>query len=282
MSKEKQQLNKKCFVITPIGSGDSSVRRAIDGLLNSVLKPTLESLEMQVVVAHEIAAPGSITKQIIEHLLYDELVITNLTGLNPNVMYELAVRHAVRLPVVALVEYGTILPFDIYNERTIFFVNDMEGVRELVPRLEAAVKEALDSNLPDNPIYRVIDTKVIRESAKGDVEKYVISRLDGLERALADLGSLMRGSSVLISSSSFLSLYEITATYQGKEQIGSLIDHIHVTIDGRDISTNIDEKKKTVQIRFVAPRSIDIKSILEVASGIGLFDVSAKSIIKAG
>lgn len=181
MSKREEVRRKTCFIITPIGSEFSPTRRKTDGLISAVIKPVLDELKFESYAAHHIELPGSITNQVIESLLNADLVIANLTELNPNVMYELAVRHAKRLPVVTLAEKGTILPFDIVSERTIFYEDDMASVEFLKPKLAASVEAALADKEPDNPIYRVTKEQIIREKfIAGDKESIILDKLDQL------------------------------------------------------------------------------------------------------
>jgi hypothetical protein len=181
-------MDRTGFVITPIGTTDSTIRRSTDGLIQSVVRPVFEGQALRVVVAHEIAEPGSITQQIIQYLLQADMVVANLTGLNPNVMYELAVRHAAKLPVVVIAEEGTRLPFDIADERTIFYVNDMAGVEELKLRLVDSVSEALAASDLTNPIYRAIATNVIREmKVNSDIDGYILDQLTLLGDRVASL-----------------------------------------------------------------------------------------------
>jgi hypothetical protein len=143
-------------------------------------------LGFEIFVAHEIAKPGSITNQVIEHLLEDAMVIANLTGLNPNVMYELAVRHAVRLPVVCVSENTTRPPFDIAEERLIFFVNDMCGVEDLKPKLKATVVAASVDQSPDNPIYRAKQINIMKEVAgNNDIQQFILERLDRIDSKIS-------------------------------------------------------------------------------------------------
>jgi nucleoside 2-deoxyribosyltransferase len=179
---------KVCFIISPLGSADSETRRKADGLINAVLRPVLVNAGFKVIAPHEIDIPGSITRQVIQHLLQAHLVVANLTELNPNVMYELAVRHAKRLPVICLAESGTVLPFDIATERTIFYDNDMAGAEALKPRLAKAISDSIEEKEPDNPIYRTVVDMILREVAvKDDTQSYIISRLDEISNRLNKL-----------------------------------------------------------------------------------------------
>jgi len=190
MAKNKEEKKKTCFIISPIGLENSETRRKADGLIDAVFEPVLNELGIENSVAHKISESGSITRQIIERLLNDDLVLANLTDLNPNVMYELAVRHAKRLPVVVVAENSTKLPFDIAAERTLFYENDMAGVEDLKPRLRTAIEFAIKQKEPDNPIYRVIKSQVISEvSPPNDMQSYLIDKVSSLSEQIAYLSN---------------------------------------------------------------------------------------------
>ena len=190
-NQQTDEYENICFIITPIGAENSPIRKKTDGLINNVIKPVCEELNLDAIPAHEIDKPGSITRQVIQHIINSKMVIANLTGLNPNVMYELAIRHAAKLPVVCLAEEGTTLPFDITTERTIFYTDDMFGAVKLIPDLKNKIELALKDEEIDNPIYRAItDSKIIKDitdsSDKNANEalSYIISRLDNLDRKI--------------------------------------------------------------------------------------------------
>lgn len=187
---------KKCFVITPIGNENSEIRRQIDGIIDECIIPVLS--EFEVSVSHRICTTGSINNQILKHIFEDELVIANLTNLNPNVMYELAFRHSLRKPVIVIKnkDDGFDIPFDIKEDRTIFYTNDIMGTKELKEQLKTFLKEIDYKDEADNPISRAVNDLKVRKSLEvvsaktdGAIEhtnaiNYLISRIDSVERKL--------------------------------------------------------------------------------------------------
>ena len=169
----------KCFVASPIGTTGSQTRKATDGLVDDVIVPVLKRSNISCFVSHRIEKTGSITRDIISHLLDDDLLIANLTELNPNVMYELAVRHSVRKPVIIIASSDTKLPFDINDQRTIFYENTMLGAVTLRRELSKTISKCIGEEEPDNPIYDVaIETIIKRGSEEVDSQDAVIGLLN--------------------------------------------------------------------------------------------------------
>jgi len=110
---------KTCFVVCPIGEEGSDERFRSDQLLRHLLRPAARKCGYKTVRADHISKPGLITHDIIEHLVEDPLVIADLAGANPNVFYELAVRHATKKPVIQITQVGEAIPFDVSPVRTI-------------------------------------------------------------------------------------------------------------------------------------------------------------------
>src|SRR5262245_16893228 len=106
------ETNRNCFVICPFGVPDSASRKRSDMVLEYVITPAVDAFKYSVNRADLAAQPGIVTVHVIQHLIEDNLVIADITERNPNVFYELAIRHAIRKPYVQIVSKDQEIPFN--------------------------------------------------------------------------------------------------------------------------------------------------------------------------
>src|SRR5215469_1439829 len=106
---------KICFVICPIGLPSTKIRKRSNALLDCIITPVLENLNYNVIRGDETPNPGIIINQVVLDIVRSSLVIADLTGGNPNVFYELAIRHILRKPLILVrhIQDRKEIPFDI-------------------------------------------------------------------------------------------------------------------------------------------------------------------------
>jgi hypothetical protein len=132
-------FDKECFFIAPIGEEGSEIRKRSNGVRDWVVRPAAKHAgDLKTVRADDVGEPGQITAQAVQHCLKAKAAVADLTGGNPNVYYELSVRHGALLPVVLIAEEGTKLPFDISQSRVIFFDSaDLSSAGQAKEELQA-------------------------------------------------------------------------------------------------------------------------------------------------
>ena len=101
-----------CFVVSPIGKPGSDIRKRADLVLKFVIAPVSRECGYgEPIRADNISELGMVTRQVIDQLLEAEMVVADLTDYNPNVFYEVAIRHAFRRPVVQIIQADQDIPF---------------------------------------------------------------------------------------------------------------------------------------------------------------------------
>jgi len=188
---------KVCFVISPIGDKDTDTRERSNLAYEYIIKPVVEKFKYNITRADFINESGMITSQIIDQIVDSPLVIADLSDYNPNVYYELAIRHTVKKPYIQMIKSGQKIPFDITGMRTISFDIDLESAHNAKKELFNQIKSIEDNNFkPDNPITSAINQKTIFNmlTEKGDIEpgnisKVVIESVSELRSMIIDVKS---------------------------------------------------------------------------------------------
>jgi hypothetical protein len=208
---------KTCFVIAPIGEIGSEIRKRSDLVLKYVISPAAEQCGYAALRADQISEPGLITSQVIQHIIDDPLVIADLTERNPNVFYELAIRHALKKPLVQIIKSGEQVPFDVAGTRTIPVDHrDLESVeiakQEIVKQIESLEKKPQDI---ETPISVAVELQFLRQSENPE-ERSLAGLVSSLSEIKAELSNLWEHRLTRANQDKLLAMIE-RLTYRSDE-----------------------------------------------------------------
>jgi tetratricopeptide (TPR) repeat protein len=159
-------MKPHAFIAMPFGTKSAPDGQPIDfnRVLAELFKPALEAAGLEVFRADQERRAGDIRTDMFQELLMADLVLADLTLENPNVWYELGVRHALRARGVVLVAGGRVpMAFDLYTDRKLRY-----GLRDGGPNpdtlqqdqaaLAAMVRATMESwhGRKISPVYQLL------------------------------------------------------------------------------------------------------------------------------
>lgn len=117
---------------------------------NTAIAP--QGLKIQVTRGEDLAQGGNIVSQFLQHICRAEITITDVTGLNPNVLLEYGIRLSVRDSLnLLLCHRGVMLPIDIADQRCIEYTQEPAGVKQAREEIVRAIEHGLPTLLQENP-----------------------------------------------------------------------------------------------------------------------------------
>ncbi|MDP2037175.1 MAG: ClpX C4-type zinc finger protein [Ignavibacteria bacterium] len=99
-------------------------------------KPAIESSGFIIKRSDEIFGTQPIIEDIWEAINSSEVIIADVTGKNPNVMYEVGIAHTIGKPVIIITQSIDDVPFDFRHYRCIIYDYTPRGCKELEEKLK--------------------------------------------------------------------------------------------------------------------------------------------------
>lgn len=159
-------IRPHAFVVMPFGPKPGADGKLVDfnRVFGEYIRPSLEAAGLEAFRADREQRAGDIRTDMFQELLVADLVLADLTVDNPNVWYELGVRHALRARGVVLVCGGrATTAFDLYTDRKLRYglkdgAPDPATLEDDKRKLTEMVKATMDSwrGRKLSPVYHLM------------------------------------------------------------------------------------------------------------------------------
>jgi len=191
----KKKNREKCFIIMPITTPKHLVERYkgdpahFSHVLNHLFVPALENAGFEP-ISPKSSGSDIIQAEIIKHLSSCDLVLCDMSILNPNVFFEFGIRTALNRSVALIVDDQTqTLPFDtsIINFYQYKSSLDVWSITTEIKDLAKHVKTAYEKTMDHNALWKyfgVAQTGVFKpeESSIGEKIDLLMKEVAGLKR----------------------------------------------------------------------------------------------------
>jgi len=146
-AQEKKEERKVCFVIMPFSDPDGYEKGHFKKIYEQIFKPAIENAGYTAFRMDENSESTLIQAKIYNHLINEPMVLCDLSSKNPNVLYELGIRHAYDKPVVLVQEEGQSHIFDIAGLTTVSYrknrvydevIQDQKNITEAIKQTAKA------------------------------------------------------------------------------------------------------------------------------------------------
>lgn len=132
-----------CFVMMPFAESFNPV-------MEESIRPAIEAINLRCLRADEILDSGVVIDQIRKGIDESLVCLADLTNLNRNVVYEVALAHAQGKPVVLMTQDSPdTLPFDLRHFRVIKYESTLEGRQALRATLSRSLSVVVEA--PESP-----------------------------------------------------------------------------------------------------------------------------------
>jgi tetratricopeptide (TPR) repeat protein len=181
---------KTCFVIMPFGTKPVGRHKVnFDRVYDEIFKPAVASVKLpeggglRPARTDKDFFTGDIGQEMFQYLNESRFAIADITSLNPNVMYEIGVRHAARQSGTAIFRQGdATIPFDINHIKAFPYSyrpeKNAEAARRLIRRV---LRESLAQNALDSPVQIALQAQR-QEPRRDEMQALLLDAENALRR----------------------------------------------------------------------------------------------------
>ena len=194
---KNESKQKTCFVIMPIADMDGYETGHFSRVYSHLIKPACEKAGYLPVRADDVGSSNYIIIDILHKILDSDLVLCDLSGRNPNVLYELGIRQAFNLPTVLIKDIKTNKIFDIQGLRYTEYNQTLrvdEVVRDIALLQKSLSETAMANGTDVNSLIQLLAVQPATRPSSVEVSGETSVILSALKDLASRISSLEHSS----------------------------------------------------------------------------------------